>query len=79
MPRRAAEPLSSAEEYSDSGDEAQPEAAVAKKTKTARANLKKVNPKEQESLTSHHYFLLPRRMNGYALAKKQRSAFAPSS
>jgi len=60
------------EEYSDSGDDGPPEAA-GKTWKTQRLNFKSVNPKEQESLTPHHYFLLPRRMNGFALAKKQRS------
>jgi hypothetical protein len=53
------------------------ETTASKKPKELLANFKKINPKEHESLTPYHYFLLPRRMNGYALAKKQRSIFAP--
>jgi len=68
---------SSAEESSDSGNDEQPEIVAApvvgRKAKALRSSFKSVNPKEQESLTPHHCFLLPRRMNGFALAKKQRS------
>jgi hypothetical protein len=41
--------------------------------KGPRSSFVDISPKMRESLTDSHYFLLPRRLNGFALAQKQRS------
>jgi hypothetical protein len=42
-------------------------------TKGPLSAFRSIDPKEKEHLTPQHYFLFPRRMDGFSLAQKERS------
>jgi hypothetical protein len=41
--------------------------------KCSRSDFRNFSPNEYSELSSHHYFLLPRRLTGYAIGQKERS------
>jgi hypothetical protein len=47
--------------------------------KCSRSDFRNVSPNDYSELSSHHYFLLPRRLTGYAIGQKQRSNILSSS
>lgn len=44
-------------------------------TRTPRKTLYAISPKDDEKLTPQHYFLLPRRMDGFALVTKKEMGY----
>ncbi len=60
----------SEEENSDSEDEGQSEPIL--NNKAPVADFHSMNIKEHRHFSANHYFLLPKRINGFALAQKQR-------
>jgi hypothetical protein len=47
--------------------------------KGSRSEFRNISPNDYEELSTHHYFLLPRRLTGYAIGQKQRSNMLCSS
>jgi len=62
----------SGDEVSESEDDDYHE-SITLNTKAPRSKFHSIDPTVEEKLTLHHYFLLPRRLDGFALLKKQRS------
>lgn len=62
----------SGDEVSESEDDGYHE-SITLNTKAPRSKFHSIDPAFEEKLTTHHYFLLPRRLDGFALSKKQRS------
>lgn len=46
--------------------------------KAQRSAFKSINPEVTDHLTPEHYILMPRRMNGFGLAQKERSNPLPN-
>ena len=42
----------------------------------SRSEFRNISPNDYEELSTHHYFLFPRRVTGFAIGKKQRSKYA---
>ena len=69
----AAEEVGSDYERSDIEEEEPTFAPHVLDFKASRSTFRSINPADHSTLSKKHYFLFPRRLDGFALAQKQKS------